>query len=340
MKENPPRRRPLLESEQALLQVLHGHPFENPALQALAEKLTSRHEATHLQLLQSLHSRQQAVNPSPTSPELAQGLPASPEILPVLPETLPASPEILPASPERVLPSGEALLLESVQRSPTVKGLIFQVTEAFSFIPGQYVSLTLEDQDGALTRSYSIARRLQNPARVELWIKHVLNGQLSPRLMALKPGQRVRLSAARGKLRLHVPSLPDQRLVFVATGTGMSPLYALLQSLALSGHRGPVEVLWGVRQEIEAFALPELEAFRATLPQLRIQLAISDQVGAEPSQSGLRVTDLLRRFPSEALRQAAFHLAGNGQMIEEVMRLLEQEGTPATQCHHEAFFSR
>lgn len=326
---------PLLQREHALLKVLEGHTFQDPSLQAWAQTLRARHESVQVQLLQALTNGK----PEQTAERSAES--AVWTRVPTAAQKRPTQlSEALPEASTASLRPGEALLVASQPRSPTVQALVFETASAFVFEPGQYVNLTLEVESEALSRPYSIARRLEQPTRVELWVKHVLTGQLSPRLVALPLGTRVELSAARGKLRLHAVNAPSQPLFFVATGTGMSPLYALLERLATQGHAGPVEVLWGVREPAEAFALPELEALRSRLPALRIQLAVSSMAGPGVPPTGQRVTDLLLRWPVELLRQAAFHLAGNGQMIEQVLTMLERMGTPATQLHHEAFFSR
>lgn len=61
-------------------------------------------------------------------------------------------------------------------------------------------------------------------------------GIASQALIALKPGDRVRLYPHR-HARFHLPANPDASLILVADGTGIAPYRAFMQALARSGQR-------------------------------------------------------------------------------------------------------
>lgn len=114
-----------------------------------------------------------------------------------------------------------------------------------SFKPGQYLSLGVFVADGALLqRAYSIVGVSGDGYRVELFIRLVNGGALSPRLWTLPAGIRVRLGPPKG---LFVLDASDQRArLFVGTGTGLAPLLAMLAELASRGDSAPNVLVHGV----------------------------------------------------------------------------------------------
>src|SRR5215470_9347942 len=107
------------------------------------------------------------------------------------------------------------------------------------FTPGQFATIGLpasaprlpgcDPEDPALDpgrfirRAYSIASSSTQHEYLELYVALVTSGELTPRLLALGPGDRLWLGPKiTGMFTLkEIP--PDKDLVMVATGTGLAP---------------------------------------------------------------------------------------------------------------------
>ena len=119
-------------------------------------------------------------------------------------------------------------------------------TSDFNFRPGQYVEVI---GHGGIRRSYSIANAPAPDKTIELHIRQVPGGAMSPYWFEqAKVNDLLRLNGPLGTFFLRDTDGLD--LVFLATGTGIAPVKAILEGLAQSGHEPPprsVSVFWGGR---------------------------------------------------------------------------------------------
>ena len=106
------------------------------------------------------------------------------------------------------------------------------------FEAGQFVRAGFELGGVRRTRAYSPAGSVHGHA-LELTITEHPGGAVSPRLVhELAPGATVFLSQAQGAFVLPEPR--PQRLVLISGGSGVTPVMAMLRTLADEGHGGDV----------------------------------------------------------------------------------------------------
>jgi ferredoxin-NADP reductase len=117
------------------------------------------------------------------------------------------------------------------------------------FDAGQYVSIGLRVGDLLLQRPYSPANRPGSGPDLELLIRRVPEGRLTPLLWELPIGARLRIGRPKGLFRL-LPDDPRAHL-FVATGTGLAPMISMIGTLVARPDPPPVTLLHGVRYETE-----------------------------------------------------------------------------------------
>jgi len=124
--------------------------------------------------------------------------------------------------------------------------------EALPFAAGQYVSLGMMLDGRLVQRPYSPA---SSPAQreLELLVRHVRGGELTPHLWRLANGDRVRLGRAKGLFRLEDDD--ERQHLFVATGTGVAPMIAMIGELLQRPSQPKITLLHGVGHQRElAFA--------------------------------------------------------------------------------------
>ena len=103
---------------------------------------------------------------------------------------------------------------------------------AFSFIPGQFISLLLPDEQGKLVRrSYSIASDPTQGRVFEIAVSYFQGGLATNVLFNLKLGEELLAMGPFGRLLLREKDSP-MRYVFVATGTGITPYRSMLPTIA------------------------------------------------------------------------------------------------------------
>lgn len=125
-------------------------------------------------------------------------------------------------------------------------------TADFRFIPGQYIDVI---GPNGIRRSYSLANASFAEKVLELHIRAVEGGTMSNYWFnQAKPNDLLRLNGPMGTFFLRETAGID--LIFLATGTGIAPVKAMLESmLHLSPDQRPktVTVLWGGRQSQDLY---------------------------------------------------------------------------------------
>jgi ferredoxin--NADP+ reductase len=89
-----------------------------------------------------------------------------------------------------------------------------------------------------IRRAYSIASSPLVKGELEFYVTLVRSGELTPRLFALRPGDRLWLSNKPVGLFTLGQIPPDRHLVMIATGTGLAPYMSMLRThLDANGER-------------------------------------------------------------------------------------------------------
>lgn len=187
------------------------------------------------------------------------------------------------------------------------------------FSAGQHVILGIKNENNA--REYSVYSA-ETDDYFEVLVKEVLDGDVSKRLKKLKPGSQLQMDGPLGFFTLEPESLKSEKVVLIATGTGIAPFRSFVRSFpGLNYH-----VLHGVRHGHEAYDKDEYDSGRFTL------CTSGDHSGDFHG----RVTDYLREHKMDA--NAHYYLCGNVKMIHEAFDILTAKGVPQDNLHAEVYF--
>jgi CDP-4-dehydro-6-deoxyglucose reductase len=119
-------------------------------------------------------------------------------------------------------------------------------TSPMRFLPGQYIDVLAD----GVRRSYSLANAPRPDGLLELIIKRYKGGHLSAYWFErAKPNDLLRIEGPFGTFFLREEAPTD--IVFLATGTGIAPVKALLEELARDPERAAqhrLRVFWGNRE--------------------------------------------------------------------------------------------
>jgi len=198
----------------------------------------------------------------------------------------------------------------------------------FPFHPGQYVSIVLpEDVDKGLKKDLRPYSMWNHPDEFEYVVtiaKMVDDGRCTNWLASLKEGDPLRILGPLGAFYLRRPL--HAHLTFVATGTGMVPLRAMIKDLISTGeiHDRDVTLLFGVRGEEDLFGTAELVRWTKEFPRFRFVPTLSRAKEGWTGARG-RVTAHLQEwdFPVDDMQ---IYLCGNGAMIKDAIEIMEAKG--------------
>jgi len=125
---------------------------------------------------------------------------------------------------------------------------------------------TPQDPAKLIRRAYSIASSSVDGEYLEFYVTLVRSGALTPRLFALNPGDPLFLSPKMvGMFTLdRVP--PGQRVVLIATGTGLAPYMSMLRTHLADICDGRVAVIHGARHSWDLGYRAELQTMKRLCP--------------------------------------------------------------------------
>ncbi|HEX7600510.1 MAG TPA: FAD-dependent oxidoreductase, partial [Polyangiaceae bacterium] len=126
-------------------------------------------------------------------------------------------------------PTFDARLVGARMLSPLVRELVFARADGapLAFEAGQWVSLVLPLPAGELRRSYSIASRPDGTPNFEVAVTRVEGGPGSTYLHAMPPGTELQVVGPQGFFTRPIDETGPS--LFVATGTGVTPLRSILE---------------------------------------------------------------------------------------------------------------
>jgi len=185
------------------------------------------------------------------------------------------------------------------------------------FEPGQYIRVGV-DGDPEI-RDYSVYSG-GDADDLEVLVRRVEDGLVSKQLCDLKAGEEVSVGGPYGHFRL-IDSIRKKPLLFVATGTGISPFHSFAESYPDLQFR----LIHGTARLEEAYDADHYGD--------RYFHCVSREEGGDFKG---RVTEYLASLDIDPETNA--FLCGNCDMIYEAFDLLQDKGLPTAQIHTEVYF--
>lgn len=217
------------------------------------------------------------------------------------------------AAGDEALPKQIATVIDKTPLSPKVMRLRLSPEQSMSFQPGQFLNLHRED---GLTRSYSIAS-LTSEGFLELHVEQIDNGRMSGWIHnTLQVGDNVTIEGAHGD-SFYIGGQPEQPLLLIGTGSGLSPLWGILRAALQQGHSGEIHIYHGSRDPEKLYLVDELRALASTHSNVHYTPCLS--AGNLEGVSQGRAADIaLAEHPS--LTGWRVFLCGHPQMVNDTKR--------------------
>lgn len=184
---------------------------------------------------------------------------------------------------------------------------------------GRHINVGLS---GSETRPYSLYSGEADPV-LEILVRRVEGGRVTPQLAVLQAGDQVKVEPPRGRFSL-AEAQPGEKLLFLATGTGVAPFRSFLRSHPELDYT----LVHGVRDAIDDFGAEFAHPSRRVL----CVSGPSTPPGAFPG----RITAWLDGIDPRVYHR--FYLCGNARMILEVLPQLVDAGIEEERIAMETYF--
>mgnify|MGYP005847205849 CR=1 FL=1 len=219
-----------------------------------------------------------------------------------------------------------AHLLTKQWQTADMLQLSFKVSPRWpGFVPGQHLLLTINHNGRYISRPFSICSPLslwQSHQQIQLCCKINNLAEFTPLLNQLQNGAVVNISAAQGHFYWQQPAMPA---VFVAAGSGITPIAAML--LSQRHWLAPATLHYRVRGTENAALLAELKQLDTRQPLFTLTL----------SDSRTEPADTLQQQVCADTANKQFYLCGPLAFMQQLNSALSRHGVTAEHIRQEQF---
>ncbi len=232
---------------------------------------------------------------------------------------------------EDVIPRFETAFLEKTMLSKDVMRLRIKVLGDFSFEPGMFVRLTTPS---GLTRSYSIANSsLSGCDFLEFHIRLIEDGKMSTYLTTTDVPE-LQVQGPFGTC-YYQSDQPERPVVFVGSGTGLAPLYAILTNALHQGHTGPLRLYFGGATAGSLYFTEELEDLSSRYENVEVVFCTDSEDPSQRTETGSPLTVAANSHPSFAGYQV--YTCGHPELVKAVKRKVFMAGASMSDIFADSF---
>lgn len=215
----------------------------------------------------------------------------------------------------------------------------------FSYIPGQFIELKITVNCKEHRRAYSLSG---NPYADEMpcfTVKRIKGGLVSNFLNdTLIAGNELFVRPPSGNFYIEKDGKTQMRLVLFAGGSGITPIYAIIQSVLFRYPRYCLSLIYANRDTGSIIFDKKLEKLQADFPdRLSIAHVLSD---AAEGWSGIKgrldqdkIKQLLNQIPALPDMYTEYYICGPSPFMELVEQQLLAHQVPSGKIHTEKFIS-
>lgn len=201
------------------------------------------------------------------------------------------------------------------------------------FHAGQHVNVSAELDGIRVTRSYSLSDTRRNDGLIAITVKAIEGGKLSRHLCAdARVGDVLDLGQAYGDMAL--PETRDAPLLFLAAGSGITPLMAMVRAAAGQGMPVALTMLYWARTREELCFVDELRGLAARHANFRVCFVLTRAEAVVDDESHGRISDALLATLAPDAASSHVYACGPGGYVDSVRTMLEPH---ARSFHAEAF---
>lgn len=200
------------------------------------------------------------------------------------------------------------------------------------FLPGQYIRIT--NREGTM-RSYSLAAGPASDRMLRVHIRRVDGGAFSDWLFGRAAvNELLHVEGPQGRFFLR--DIEVKQSVFLATGTGIAPIWAMLSSATEKQLQamGSASIYWGNRHRSDAYMMDRLESLASRIGS-RFHCLYSREAGVEAGAHRHVQSQMIADHPR--LDDAQIFACGNAAMIESAREIALASGLPEQRFHSDPF---
>jgi benzoate/toluate 1,2-dioxygenase reductase component len=220
--------------------------------------------------------------------------------------------------------------LHSVDRlSETTIAFSLDRSDAFTFLPGQYVNVLVPGTDERRSYSFSSAPGAET---LSFLVRDIPPGVMSTYLRERAvPGTAVEFIGPAGCFYLREIKRP---LLLLAGGTGLAPFLSMLGKISETGSEHPVQLVYGVTNDVDLVGIERLEELATKIPGFTFITCVAAADSAHP-----RKGYVMAHVEPGHLNGGDMdvYLCGPPPMVDAVRAWLREQRVTPTNFYYEKF---
>jgi len=206
----------------------------------------------------------------------------------------------------------------------------------FSFLPGQYLTLSLSIDAKVVRRSYTIASSPTQHDHVDLTVKHEPDGIVSGFLhQKTRLGDLLDCSGPSGSFIFSGRECTC--ILLIGGGVGITPLMSVIRYLTDRCWPGDIYLIYSIHSPLDFIFQEELAYLQRRHANFHVVVTASHPEGTDWSGPGGRISSELLTQSVPDLPSRYVHVCGPVPFMEAAKRLLAKLGVPANRVKTEAF---
>lgn len=225
--------------------------------------------------------------------------------------------------------SEKATLIYTKELSPTVKLLRFTPINPISPLPGQYITIRKETDDGSIVeRDYSICSTPEKNY-FEIAVKRLENGELSPYLHQLKVHESI---SFRGPLGSHFIISLESPMILLSGGVGIAPFMSVLKQT--SHHVAKIALVASFRTKDEFLFEEEIKSLPSSVSQY---VTITRELVTGFRELRIDENLIQEVIKKEAFKQPKVYICGGSSFVEAMREICKKIGISDEKILYEYF---
>ena len=204
--------------------------------------------------------------------------------------------------------------------------------QPYRFRPGQWIDLYASPAGRREVGGYSITSTASTPGRIRIAVKHSDMHPVTRWLSrSAKVGDYVEVSEGQGDF--HYDPAHGERLVLLAAGIGITPLFGILCEIYETRPEVAATLLYGAASLAELLFRAELDAMASARANIRCLYAVTGKGHAGEG----RVLELLDRGGAVDTG-ATYYFCGPRGCVDDLVRALPARGVPEERLVYERWW--
>ncbi len=235
-------------------------------------------------------------------------------------------------------------VIEVHVETPSALRVVFSPHASITYQRGQFVTLLVQIGDKIYRRAYSLCTSPGTEQPPAIIIKRVAGGIVSNFLNdTLKVGQQLQVLPPMGYFVTDYDASRKRLYFFVAGGSGITPLFSLVQTILRKEPDAVLHMLYGNRTVADIILAKSLQHLQDTYaPRLQVQHVLEQPPAGDTSVLHGQVDEQVQRtffsrYTDEERKQAIYFLCGPAPMRATAEAVLATYGVAPSVIHKESF---